>query len=506
MFERLDPSPGAAGGEPVPRDGGGSDLGGYGPASTGDLAGLEFMPPGVELAALLGGLDPDGVADAYDLVEIAAACRKVKAWIDAIEIEVGAALARHPVCAAPEAARRGFTPIRAAGQLLAARLGLAPSTGADRVATAAQLVDELPDTVAAMRAGEIDYPKASALAVGVRALDPPDGAHDPVSGEQITADGVRRGLVAVVESQVLPKAGGRSLRQHRDVVARAVAAVAPKTAEERHERACDERRVESRADSDGMAWLNVYGPAEDVTAIRVMVESAADAVRTADRADPRTLDQLRHDVLAQLAWASLDSGHLGGCEHGPRLGKRHGRAAAVGVTVPLSTLIGIDEQPGELDGYGPIPASVARRIAAHGTWRRLLTDPASGALLDYGQTRYTPPQDLVDHVLARDRTCRFPTCSQPARRCQIDHTIPAGTLGWSTSTANTGALCSAGCHNGKTHAGWHLEQPQPGHFRWRAPTGHQYAVQPEQVGPIVQHPEPPGDPPEPEADYELPPF
>jgi hypothetical protein len=348
---------------------------------------------------------------------------------------------RNPAYDDPAAARNGFSPIRAAGQLLAARLGLAPSTGADRVATAVQLVEELPDTVAALFRGKIDYSKAAALAIGVRALDPPDAMQDAVTGEKITADGLRRGLVARVEARVLPKAGCRSLRQHRDAITRAVAAVAPATLEQCHERACEQRRVDFRSDADAMAWLNVYGPAEDVAAIKAMVDAAADAAKTADPNESRTLDQLRVDVLAQLAWASLDSGHLGGCEHKPRLGRRHGRAASVNVTVPLSSLIGIDDSPAELAGYGPIPADVARRIAAHGTWRRLLTDPATGALLEYGQTRYTPPQDLLDHVTARDRSCRFSTCSQPARRCQADHTTPAGAPGWSTSASNLGMLC-----------------------------------------------------------------
>jgi hypothetical protein len=474
-----------------------------------DLAGLERMVPGVELAGVLGTVEPSAVTDAYDLVELVAACRRIKAWADGIEVQAAAALARHPVCHAPEAARHGFTAVRAAGQLIAPRIGVAPSTGADRVATAVQLVDELPDTVTALHRGEIDYPKAAALAVGVRELDPPDGMSDRITGESITLDGIRRGLVALVESRVLPKAGRRSLRQHRDAVARAVASVAPRTAEQRHEEARSERHVAFSPAPDAMAWLNIYGPAEDVTAIRTMLDAAADTAAT-EPGEERTTDQRRFDVLAALAWASLDSGHLGGCEHGPKLGQRHGRAAAVAVTVPLSTLIGIDDTPGELDGYGPITAEVARRIAAAGTWRRILTDPASGALLDYGQTRYTPPQDLIDHVITRDRNCRFPTCSQPARRCQIDHTIAAGTPGWSTSAANTGPL-SASCHNGKTHAGWQLDQPQPGHFHWRAPTGHRYQVQPEPVGPVIvgPEPEPRGEPPPddpPPHDPDIPPF
>jgi hypothetical protein len=488
---------------------------GYGGTTQGggpDLAGLEAVGPGAELAAVLGRLDPSVIADAYDLVEVAAACERLKAWADAIEVETAAALSGHPICHAEEAVRHGFNPVRAAGQLLAPRLGQSPTTASNRVATAVQLVDELRDTVAAMFRGEIDYQKAAALAVGVRALDPPDGCADALTGEVITPDGIRRGLVARVEARVLPRAGGRSLYQHRDAIARAVATLAPKTADQRHESACDQRRVEFRSEADGMAWLSVYGPALDLTAVKVMLDAAAEA---ANPDDPRTIEQLRVDTLTELAWAILEDGHLPDHDDEPpdhakprlrRLVRRNGRAAAVHVTVPLSTLIGLDDQPGELDGYGPITAETARRVATHGTWRRLLTDPATGVLLDYGTTRYTPPTDLVEHVHARDRSCRFPTCSRPARLCQFDHTIPAGSPGWSTSAANGGPL-NAGCHNGKTHAGWRLDQPEAGRFVWTAPTGHTYQVDPETVGPIVQSlpdPDPPIDSFDPGPAFDIP--
>ncbi|MGH3657896.1 MAG: DUF222 domain-containing protein, partial [Micromonosporaceae bacterium] len=288
------------GGDQQP-DGSGGDGGTPPAADAAGLAGLERVGPGPELAVLLHRLDLGSVADGYELVEIAAACRRLKAWTDAVEVAAAAGLARHPVCHAAEADRRGFTPVRAAGQLLAARLGLAPTSACDRVATAVQLVDELPDTVAALHQGEIDYPKAAALAAGVRQLDPPDGACDRYTGEVVSPDGLRRGLVAQVEARVLPKAGRRSLRQHRDAIARAVAALAPKTLEQRHQRACELRRVDYSPSPDGMAWLGVYGPAEDVTAIRVMLDAAADAASREDPADARTADQLRVDVLAQLA-------------------------------------------------------------------------------------------------------------------------------------------------------------------------------------------------------------
>lgn len=108
------------------------------------------------------------------------------------------------------------------------------------------------------------------------------------------------------------------------------------------------------------------------------------------------------------------------------------------MTVPISTLLGLDERPGELEGYGPITADVARRVAAHGVWRRLLTDPATGVLLDYGTTRYVPPPDLVDHVQARDRTCRFPTCSRPARLCQFDTPFRPAVRAGPPATATVG--------------------------------------------------------------------
>ncbi len=105
--------------------------------------------------------------------------------------------------------------------------------------------------MAALSAGQLDYPKAAALAIGVRTLNPPDGCADALTGEVITPDGIRRGLVARVEARVLPKAGARSLRQHRDAIARAVASIAPRTAEQRHQHASEQRRVEFRTEADG---------------------------------------------------------------------------------------------------------------------------------------------------------------------------------------------------------------------------------------------------------------
>jgi hypothetical protein len=152
-------------------------------------------------------------------------------------------------------------------------------------------------------------------------------------------------------------------------------------------------------------------------------------------------------------------------------------------------LMGLDEQPGELAGYGPIPAALAREIAAGGTWRRLLTDPQSGVLLDYGRTTYTPPVGLADFVRARDVVCRFCTCGQPAARADLDHTI-AFADGGPTSDRNLYAGCRHH-HRGKTHApGWHVDQHDDGRITWTTPTGHSYTSHPHDYRPDPHAPPP----------------
>jgi hypothetical protein len=161
--------------------------------------------------------------------------------------------------------------------------------------------------------------------------------------------------------------------------------------------------------------------------------------------------------------------------------------AQVRVTVAATTLLGLDDAPAELHGYGPIPAGVARRIAADGVWRRLITDPISGTLLDYGRTTYRVPAGLADHVRARDVTCVFPGCRRPADACDLDHTL-AHHDGGPTAHDNLGPLCRRH-HRCKQDRAWTLTQPRPGTYLWTTPTGRQYMRAPE---PAVQRPAPSG--------------
>jgi Domain of unknown function (DUF222) len=90
---------------------------------------------------------------------------------------------------------------------------------------------------------------------------------------------------------------------------------------------------------------------------------------------------------------------------------------------------------------------------------------------------YRPPPRLREHITARDRTCRFGPCGQPAWRTDLDHTTPWHQDG-PTCPCNLGSCCRTH-HQIKQHPGWHLHQPNPGTFTWTTPTGRTYQTQPD---------------------------
>ena len=151
------------------------------------------------------------------------------------------------------------------------------------------------------------------------------------------------------------------------------------------------------------------------------------------------------------------------------------------VVIPYSTLIGADDQPAELVGVGPIPASLARETAADGIWRRLITDPLSGTLLDHGRTTYHPPAGLADHVKARDVHCRFAGCRRQAADAELDH-VTAWSDGGTTSEPNLAAYCTHH-HRLKHHAGWRVDAHPDGRLTWTTPTGHRHTTAPHDYRP-----------------------
>jgi hypothetical protein len=68
----------------------------------------------------------------------------------------------------------------------------------------------------------------------------------------------------------------------------------------------------------------------------------------------------------------------------------------------------------------------------------------------------------------RDRHCRFPGCTIPAGRCDVDHNLP-----WPhgpTCECNLCALCRHH-HRLKTHGRWRITNHGNGSLTWTTPTG-----------------------------------
>lgn len=320
------------------------------------------------------------------------------------------------------------------------------------------LVHELPATMSALRDGALSYRHAQVVMSATAALDEaPRLTLDTMLAERATTTTVANlGRVA------------RRARERHD----------PRPLVDRHTAALVERRVELEVARDGMAWLHQLVPAVQASAIFHRLSDLAAACQGPD--EPRTLAQLRADACVELlldddarsaatadsVWSSqteVDTARRtrsepGATHPGSLPVSMRGIRPVVAVTVPVMTLLGRSDEPGDLAGYGPIDAVTARHLAAHApSFLRLLTHPETGAVLSVGRDRYAVPADLRSWLKIRDETCRFPGCSRRAERCDVDH-VEDWAHGGTTSHDNLIHLCR------KHHRLKHTS-------RWRPRTG-----------------------------------
>ncbi|MGP4033954.1 DUF222 domain-containing protein [Pseudarthrobacter sp. 1C304] len=260
----------------------------------------------------------------------------------------------------------------------------------------------------------------------------------------------------------------------------------PVSIETRHRKCTADRRVEFVPDNDGMAWFNAYLPAETVAGIWNRTTAGARALQGPD--EPRTLTQLRADVAATLLLGGNTGNNTGNNTGGTddAAGGDIGSVGVVGsgvpvpraqvlVTVPVMSLLGVTEEPAMLDGYGPIPPSMARRLVADGadSFHRVLVDPRDGAPLEIGRTSYRVTKALRQWLRLRDAKCSFPNCNNPSLDNDADHLL-AWADGGTTGITNLGQPCRK--HHRLKHttawtpAGATKESP-PG---WTSPTGRTY--------------------------------
>ena len=126
-----------------------------------------------------------------------------------------------------------------------------------------------------------------------------------------------------------------------------------------------DRRVQLFPGVDGMSTLWISASSDDMQAAFNRVTDGATALQNKD--ETRTLSQLKADVATDLLISGVTETGLGA-----------GLRATVNVTVPVLTLMGKSEEPGELEGYGPIDPETARRLAGTATsFTRILVHPVS---------------------------------------------------------------------------------------------------------------------------------
>lgn len=365
---------------------------------------------------------------------------------------------------------------------IALALRLSGTLAQQRIDVARVITQHLPATATALATGEISLGHANAIAK---------------ESAEIIRSGATPDQIAEVERVALTHAEFHTPTQVVSKMKAAIAKLAPVEFEEAVAVAHERRSVDCYPQANGMAQIVALLPAADAQIVMLAIDKLArlnkehaieeenlrqrqkarftSGAKTLNKSElidreaiaiAARIDAFRADALTQLANNYLNSTM--------NEGLAHGRPVTLNLTMDLPTLLGLAENPANLKGYGPIPASVARELAADAKWRKFVTDPVTGELLDVGRRSYEPPQALKDFLTSRDQICRFPHCRQPARVSDIDHAQPWED-GGETSRVNMGMLCRRH-HRMKTHGGWKLESFPDGSCEWESPSGKRYFV------------------------------
>lgn len=428
--------------------------------------GWEDLAPAA-LAGVLERIDPDGLDD-VGTIDYLQASAKAVAWLQSGRVK---ALSRftelRPAEGAETGNAHGFS--SCAATEIAAALAQPRGAAQKDMTEAAQLCEHLPGTVEAMAAGNLDLPRATAIARG--SADLPEE------------------LLPAFEASVLPKAGKVTVDSVRARARKARERLHPESLTVRHERANENRNVGLVPQDDGMAEVWLRCSADKALMVFNLVQALAKKLQGPEEA--RILPQLRADVITDLI-LNNPGACTGSCTGtGSGTGAGAGVTASVAVTLSLETAARLSEEPGELAGYGPIPPEMARNLAGLAeSWLPVLTDEYANAIAAAKDLRH-PPEWLKRLVRLRDGRCSGPGCRVEARFCDIDHTI-AWEDGGETVLENLKALCKPE-HTSKHAGGWKVTQYPDGSTIWKSRTGHEWTSTPENNWSIRPPTEPPPD-------------
>jgi Domain of unknown function (DUF222) len=370
----------------------------------------------------------------FDLVAIAAVdpCADEAALVEQIaeleRVKSAAAAGQARASALLDDKRRSGVVAGKRSRGVAGEIGLArhdsPAQGARHLRVATTLVADMPHTLAALECGALSEWRATLITQEAADLSPED----------------RQSLDAELCSDVttLEGMGNKRIRAQAKAIAHRLDEGA---AARRAAKAAAERRVSIRPAPNAMCYLSVLLPAAQGTAVYATLDDAADAAA----GDGRARGAVMTDTVVQRV-----TGHPAA------------QPAPVAVNLVLSdtTLFGADNCPALLEGYGPIPAAVARRLVSdavldertRATLRRLYRHPESGALVAMESRSRRFPKGLARFIGLRDQTCRTPYCDAPIRH--RDHAQPRH-RGGPTSALNGLGMCER-CNYTKETPGWRV--------------------------------------------------
>lgn len=156
------------------------------------------------------------------------------------------------------------------------------------------------------------------------------------------------------------------------------------------------------------------------------------------------------------------------------------------IHMSADTLLGIDNETCELEGYGPLTAAQARRLAVQSattTLRRVFTDPADDSILFLDARTYRFKHQQTETINTLHPISCFPGATTPADKCDTDHRDPyrLGTPDTDPpgqTVVPNGQPLDRPHHRHRTRLGWTaVAHPQDPHtIAWTSPHRRTYIV------------------------------
>ena len=332
---------------------------------------------------------------------------------------------------------------------LIAVLGRSPDGGRAYVGRILECAWRLPETFAQVVAGRVEPWRAERVA---------DLTHS------LTAE-----AAAYVDHQLAIAVGHVTWALIERLVTEAIIRFDPERAEADRVKAADQRHFDiGEVTAEGLVYVDGLLDAADG---RDLDEAIAREAHTLGQlGDDSSLDVRRSKAAGVIARRDL----MLDLEIDDRT--EPGRRVTLNVHITDTTLTGANPVGRCEETRTPVSAEQIREwLQAPGT--SVIVRPVIDLADCIPVTAYEIPDRHRRRVELRDHTCRFPHCTRPAKRCDLDHATPHGE-GGPTCPCNLVPLCRRH-HRAKTHSAWDYEVTSPGHYQWTSPTGLTFTVTPD---------------------------